>query len=85
MKGRETFPGPWPLLAENLLEQQHAPHPLEDTRFPARLQPEDILQALQASGGNRSEAARRLGISRVTLYRRIHRLELVERLEDSKK
>ena len=43
-----------------------------------------IGQALQAAGGNRSEAARRLGISRVTLYRRIHRLGLTELLKDDR-
>jgi len=35
-----------------------------------------ILLALEESGGNRSEAARRLGVARATLYRRLARLGL---------
>ncbi len=34
---------------------------------------EQILRALQASGGKRVEAARRLGLSRRTLYRKLSR------------
>ena len=45
-----------------------APHPLDE-----RLR---ILRAIQEAGGNRSDAARRLGISRATLYRRIADLGL---------
>jgi propionate catabolism operon transcriptional regulator len=33
-----------------------------------------IMQVLQACGGNRAETARRLGISRATLWRRLHEL-----------
>ncbi|WP_290877765.1 helix-turn-helix domain-containing protein, partial [Aquabacterium sp.] len=36
-----------------------------------RLSDSAIERAIQASGGNMSEAARKLGISRNTLYRRI--------------
>jgi PAS domain S-box-containing protein len=32
---------------------------------------QELLQALQAAGGNKSEAARQLGVSRVTLWKRI--------------
>jgi transcriptional regulator with PAS, ATPase and Fis domain len=32
---------------------------------------QELIQTLQATGGNKSEAARRLGISRVTLWKRI--------------
>jgi transcriptional regulator with PAS, ATPase and Fis domain len=35
---------------------------------------QEIIQALQATNGNKSEAARRLGISRVTLWKRIKKL-----------
>lgn len=36
---------------------------------------EEILAALERSGGNRAEAARQLGISRVTLWKRLKALE----------
>jgi transcriptional regulator of acetoin/glycerol metabolism len=32
---------------------------------------QELIQALQATDGNKSEAARRMGISRVTLWKRI--------------
>lgn len=42
---------------------------------PARADPRsEVLQALEAAGGNRSLAARNLGISRATFYRRLRQL-----------
>lgn len=38
---------------------------------PAADKRQELIQALQATDGNKSEAARRLGISRVTLWKRI--------------
>ena len=37
----------------------------------------EILDAIAASGGNRARAARKLGIDRSTLWRRMHRLKLI--------
>ncbi len=41
-----------------------------------------ILMALSETGGNRAEAARRLGVSRSTLYRRMEKLGIAGRLVD---
>jgi two-component system response regulator HydG len=38
-----------------------------------------LVEALKAAGGNRSEAARRLGIGRVTLYEKLQKYGLSER------
>lgn len=45
-------------------------------RLPRDLQPEEIIQALQACGGNVRQAARRLQIGRSSLYRRLERLRI---------
>ncbi len=37
---------------------------------------QELIQALQAAGGNKSEAARRLGVSRVTLWKRIKKFDI---------
>jgi DNA-binding NtrC family response regulator len=44
----------------------------------ARLERALIVHALSASGGNRAEAARRLGISRQSLYTRMAALGMSE-------
>ncbi len=43
---------------------------------PSELTREEILNALEACGGNRSKAAEYLGISRRTFYRKLEKLEL---------
>ncbi len=40
-------------------------------RRPAEIETSEILATLEACGGNRAEAARRLGMSRVTLWKRL--------------
>jgi DNA-binding NtrC family response regulator len=68
-------------LADVEAEEQRAPEneqaPVSASTAPDRLQElerQHILQILKQTGGNRSEAARRLGIERKTLYRKALRL-----------
>jgi two-component system response regulator HydG len=42
-----------------------------------------ILRALEAVGGNKTAAARVLGIERKTLYRKLEKMGLVASTEDS--
>jgi transcriptional regulator of acetoin/glycerol metabolism len=37
---------------------------------------QELINALQAAEGNKSEAARRLGVSRVTLWKRIKKYDI---------
>lgn len=74
----------WPHLPDDLLEDLSAPvQPLRattpqqkpDAEAPqnlAQLTHAAMLQALERSAGNMSQAARHLGISRQTLYRKLH-------------
>ena len=50
--------------------------PLQQSLRREQLTREKILEALEQCGGNRSEAARLLGVARKTLYRNMERLEL---------
>ena len=61
-------------LPAQLLEQQPV-HVQQASRTNRKLtkgnERQELIQALQATGGNKSEAARRMGVSRVTLWKRI--------------
>jgi DNA-binding NtrC family response regulator len=65
----------WPHLPDDLAEELAAARQApvaEDSESDLRLQAERCIeQVLRSSGGNMAEAARRLGISRNTLYRRL--------------
>ena len=57
-----------------IIEQKDVPLHTKGKNAPVPQQDAQILDALEKTGGNRSAAAKLLGISRVTLYRRLHRL-----------
>lgn len=50
----------------------------------AALGKKDILDAIQRAGGNKSEAARLLGVNRKTLYRKLHRLGITTHRDQAK-
>ncbi len=66
------------LCADGPLEREHFPEPLvggvrEDGRTRREVLREAANETLRATGGNVSEAARRLGVARDTLYRMMRR------------
>ncbi len=73
------------LCRGQMISPEHLPAAISDSietekcksktlRFPARTTArDDILQALQKTGGNKTEEARLLGINRRTVYRKIHK------------
>ncbi|HEX8980059.1 MAG TPA: sigma-54-dependent Fis family transcriptional regulator [Parasulfuritortus sp.] len=70
----------WQHLPDDLVEELRRPSaplidapPAEDTENLHELSAAAMARAIQLSQGNMSEAARRLGISRNTLYRRLRR------------
>jgi sigma-54 dependent transcriptional regulator, acetoin dehydrogenase operon transcriptional activator AcoR len=67
----------WAQLPDDVAEELMAmakPRTVEDTDTDLRLQADRcVQQAVQSCQGNLSEAARRLGISRTTLYRKLRR------------
>jgi two-component system, NtrC family, response regulator AtoC len=63
---------PAPVAASELVPAPAAPQPLPPPF--EELSPEALQQALARAGGNRTLAARMLGISRVTLWRRLRAL-----------
>ena len=75
IRSRNSTLEPQDLPPEILHQEDHVvvkPHkPVPDSEKDAA-----ILQALEKAGGNKSAAAKQLGMSRVTLYRHLHRLGL---------
>ena len=68
------------LCPEDMIEPEHLPEELLDyqgsnhsQKGSGKLDKEKLDQALRAAYGNKTEAARRLGISRRTLYRKLHK------------
>ena len=68
----------WPHLPDDIAEElnrQPTPRNVADAGTDLHMQAERcVLQAVNAANGNMSEAARRLGISRNTLYRKLREL-----------
>jgi transcriptional regulator of acetoin/glycerol metabolism len=77
------------LLTEDFPVEVRRAAPAEHLPAPRSGEPGDrerILDALQKSGGRKSDAARRLGISRVTLWHRMRMLGIeAERAEARKR
>ncbi len=78
---------PWALVSEfeglERRAQRHAGHLLTLREWLALAEAWRIAQGLRQTGGNRSAAARLLGIGRRTLYRKIDKLGIPRRtLED---
>ncbi len=73
IRSRDTTLQPFDFPPE-IFEQKDLPLFNKGQQPPIRQQDSTIMEALEKTGGNRSAAAKLLGISRVTLYRRLHRL-----------
>jgi transcriptional regulator of acetoin/glycerol metabolism len=69
---------PQDLPPEVVNQEERFPVPLQEETAPTP-EKDRILTALKATGGNRSAAAKLLGISRLTLYRRLARLGISAR------
>ena len=61
----------WHHLSDDMLSASNQSNPKSNTTTLNHLSQQAIEQALSACGGNVSQAARQLGISRNTLYRRL--------------
>lgn len=54
-----------------VIEPRHLPPEINSVKIPSKLDKKSLEEALKKAGGNRSKAARYLGISRATLYRHL--------------
>jgi two-component system response regulator HydG len=84
---RSAFEYAFVTCHEPLIQPSHLPpnifHAQEQSKKPRRLmvdvteiQKREMIEALRKSGGNQSEAARLLGVSRVTVWSRIKKLKI---------
>jgi two-component system response regulator HydG len=84
---RSAFEYAFVTCHESLIQPSHLPpnifHAQEQSKKPRRLmvdateiQKRELIDALRKSGGNQSEAARLLGVSRVTVWSRIKKLKI---------
>ncbi len=74
------------LCPEGLIDMVHLPEELLDQELAgpqlqtqaASVNREDLIRALKATGGKKTQAAKMLGISRRTLYRKLHKFDLLK-------
>jgi DNA-binding NtrC family response regulator len=65
-------------LPVDILRRDRVEEPASSTPRQAGDEANRLLQAIERAGGNRAEAARKLGISRSTLYRRLAALQIFD-------
>jgi len=65
-------------LPQNIVAKPSIPAPDEVSRTPslADIERESVIRTLENSGGDKQKAARLLGISRTTLYRKLHEYKI---------
>jgi DNA-binding NtrC family response regulator len=73
-RGKEIQPGDLPPDVRQFVTTNTAP--AVDTLNLQEIEKHSIRQALQSCGGNRTEAAKTLGISRRTLHRKLHEYQI---------
>ena len=72
MRGEQLTEKSLPLTIQKMAEEQHAVASARPASL-SEVEKEMIFQTLDETGGNKSEAARRLGITRKTLQNKLHR------------
>ena len=79
---REELPERLRLAAEAAARPRRKEEPIQLDEFVARIERELIRRALARAKGNKTKAARLLGLNRPRLYRRMVQLGLAEEGED---